>query len=1507
MKKFFMLLIAMVLLQCFLLAANASGTIMKVVNSEVSVSLLESGSASSSIITQVPVGAEVEYAGYAEMGYYQVVYNGMTGFISARFLTVISTPEPIVTATPIPKPTTIVGEKDGLEYQVKDDGTAKITGASEYGDVLIIPTEIDGYTVTSIGEYAFHWGYMVELELPPSVRRLDSHAFSQCDRLKSIKFSEGLDDIGSYAFFACGSLEELILPESLSSITFRAFEGCKGLKRVVFPSRMDHIGEAAFSQCESLEEIILPKGLTIIDDLTFTDCYALEHVVLSDSIYELGGFAFAKCSNLKDITFSTGLSTIKNSTFAECTSLETVVLPYGLERIEEYAFEKCTSLKKVDLPETITYMGRSLFVSCPDLTLIIRPGSAAERYAIKNNKNYEYAEYSFYIDVAGTLGERSSNGKPDTSKKRQLGNMASNIANGGFIVEGDGGIYYADGNAIWLLDEINRKKIKIIEGNFLYLNYWDGCIYAIMETKADGIVYTSRWNTHCVLENSMYEEDTYEDHVWSYTPVRITKDGQVTELAETLLANVSGIPEYKDFIIVSGSIFYLGSNNHGGSYLAGWYDDETDDYIEEAEYVYKTGISLYKMNIDGSNKVEIISDAGNYASTFSTDGEHFILLRGYENFLSMIDRDYILFDADGEHRSTFSNPSGMWDYYPISDGDDIFSIVYGGSGDDLPEIVRYSMRDGAGRYLGVYCAGCPPIIEDDGLYCFTYLEPEDLYNGEDMDPNNAAIIRTDINGQNMEVIYSGGILYQYEDEYDYGWWLNANINTAGSGIFIAELPWYSDELDAHKALYRVDKMTGNLESIFSWSEGTTSDIAFDSRRRKIESSITISGKIEIIDSIDLLVSYSAKLRPIAIPDKNFDVLSTPVAEFKYNSSDTSVAVVDSDGIITAIGEGEAIITIEDSNYGIAECVVSVQNREPINSAVLFSHSDTSYRVNAKFWCDYLLPWTQYSSRVINLPDYSLDDYNSQMKKMEAWNEELKLTPYDTTLVIMNTHGTTAVESRDIGIGFSTADKQNISYAQLKEDLAKIKGQKVVFLDSCYAGGFLESGNSKLSNDVTVEYGASITESSGIYVLTASDINETSRISSDEDESVTLFTVLLWSRFVDGQNDVDGYLEELIENKVELTLSDLYHNAITNLASSNFKEQVKTDFNSRILVWPEDSEYVVFRFGVQETNTERDMERSAINVKSYSGSVYVDFERHDYSIYDSTKSFKSYYDLPVIRGETASIKRINQLLYDEFNQYVLGVEDLMSDEYVFWEWTDSENPFCDYLDVNEGLYLWSSQRDIETGVTYDDGDIISIVISGYWMMGGVNGQPIITHTFNLLSGEEMTLNKLFDGVSEELLLSQVKSRILAVLGDYVDQYSDEFRTLSLSDIQYFISTNGELVLCLENYQLGAATSIGPVIETGLYIGNYGAETGMANTSNDNQNKEDVWVCVREQGDSVNVRTGPGLDYESIGFLQYGTYLPYLDETRVDDRGVAWFKCSYQQRTGWVSEKYCGITQ
>ena len=65
--------------------------------------------------------------------------------------------------------------------------------------------------------------------------------------------------------------------------------------------------------------------------------------------------------------------------------------------------------------------------------------------------------------------------------------------------------------------------------------------------------------------------------------------------------------------------------------------------------------------------------------------------------------------------------------------------------------------------------------------------------------------------------------------------------------------------------------------------------------------------------------------------------------------------------------------------------------------------------------------------------------------------------------------------------------------------------------------------------------------------------------------------------------------------------------------------------------------------------------------------------------------------------------------------------------------------------------------------------------------------------------------------------------------------------------------------------------------------------------------DSGIIVATSGDT-HIRTGPGLDYTSIGVLHRGQALYYTGFLSIDWRGVAWYEVYLDYGTAWVSSRY-----
>ena len=172
---------------------------------------------------------------------------------------------------------------EGLAYSVNDDDTTcTITGMGTCADTeVVIPGKIDGYTVTSIGMYAF----------------------LECNNVISITIPDSVTSISERAFMNSVNLERVIILGSVTAIEDWTFFGCTSLSTITLPDSVNRIGEYAFYSCANLASITIPDQVTSIGNMAFGDCSSLTDVTIGNSVTSLGEMAFYNCAKLSSIHY----------------------------------------------------------------------------------------------------------------------------------------------------------------------------------------------------------------------------------------------------------------------------------------------------------------------------------------------------------------------------------------------------------------------------------------------------------------------------------------------------------------------------------------------------------------------------------------------------------------------------------------------------------------------------------------------------------------------------------------------------------------------------------------------------------------------------------------------------------------------------------------------------------------------------------------------------------------------------------------------------------------------------------------------------------------------------------------------------------------------------------------------------------------------------------------------------------------------------------------------------
>ncbi len=95
------------------------------------------------------------------------------------------------------------------------------------------------------------------------------------------------------------------------------------------------------------------------------------------SVTSIGNSAFKNCRDLTNVTIPNSVTSIGENAFYVCSGLTSVTIPNSVTSISDYTFAGCSGLTSVTIPNSITSIGRSAFSSCSRLTRVIISDLAA--------------------------------------------------------------------------------------------------------------------------------------------------------------------------------------------------------------------------------------------------------------------------------------------------------------------------------------------------------------------------------------------------------------------------------------------------------------------------------------------------------------------------------------------------------------------------------------------------------------------------------------------------------------------------------------------------------------------------------------------------------------------------------------------------------------------------------------------------------------------------------------------------------------------------------------------------------------------------------------------------------------------------------------------------------------------------------------------------------------------------------------------------------------------------
>ena len=190
--------------------------------------------------------------------------------------------------------------------------------------------------------------------VPNGVKKVGDYAFTGCNQLESITFSDDVIMVGKYAFQNCHKLTSVKIGSGVSSMSETAFEGCANLDEFVV---IDNKG--AYS---TQDGILYNRSKTKVVRCPLNKRGIIN---LPASIGTIGDYAFSSCTGITSI-YITETGTIGSCAFSNCTNLESIHIAdrwNTVTFIMDYAFENCVKLSSITIPACSKVWGEA-FVGC---------------------------------------------------------------------------------------------------------------------------------------------------------------------------------------------------------------------------------------------------------------------------------------------------------------------------------------------------------------------------------------------------------------------------------------------------------------------------------------------------------------------------------------------------------------------------------------------------------------------------------------------------------------------------------------------------------------------------------------------------------------------------------------------------------------------------------------------------------------------------------------------------------------------------------------------------------------------------------------------------------------------------------------------------------------------------------------------------------------------------------------------------------------------------------------
>lgn len=259
--------------------------------------------------------------------------------------------------------------------------TGTITKYNGTDTVVVIPSKINGVTVTTIGTDAFLGLNITSVTIPANVTEIGSNAFADCTNLTSVNYA------GDWSKLTIQSGNPAVEDAAKDAANEQLFD---------FEFILNNTAVVVIRYKGTAADVTIPsrykgKPVTVIGRAAFFNS-AVTSVTIPDSVTSISDEAFINCPKLTNISIPNSVTYIGFSAFSSCTSLKSITLPSSLSFISWALFLGCSQLTTIHIPVSVTSIGNNAFADCPSLMTVTYPGSKTQWDDITKGRNSDVLE-----------------------------------------------------------------------------------------------------------------------------------------------------------------------------------------------------------------------------------------------------------------------------------------------------------------------------------------------------------------------------------------------------------------------------------------------------------------------------------------------------------------------------------------------------------------------------------------------------------------------------------------------------------------------------------------------------------------------------------------------------------------------------------------------------------------------------------------------------------------------------------------------------------------------------------------------------------------------------------------------------------------------------------------------------------------------------------------------------------------------------------------------------------